>query len=342
MLEPGNGAFGAEQFVTGMARIRWALFTMVPLNGMIGPRFPGRVMQALAILACMSASPVQGQVADGDSLPEPTCKRCLPITLGAVGVGMTGAFVVLDKAWYAGYDRAPMHSFDDGDEWLQMDKAAHAFNAYTITTLGKALVGRCGTSDRTATWAGAGMAMAFLTGVELLDGTSAAWGFSWWDMAANTAGTATFVGQDLLWGEQRMRIKFSAHTTRYAAMRPELLGSNLPEQLLKDYNGHTFWLSANPWSFQRESRLPPWLNVAFGYGARGMITATPPASTDALGGDLPRYRRFFLSPDIDLTRIRTRSKAVRTLLFVANSIKVPLPTLEYRGNGTWHGHWLYF
>ena len=73
-----------------------------------------------------------------------------------------------------------------------------------------------------------------MTGVEVLDGTSSGWGFSGWDMVANTAGAGLFIGQDIGWGEQRLRLKLSSHLTDYAAMRPELLGEAPAERVLKD------------------------------------------------------------------------------------------------------------
>lgn len=255
---------------------------------------------------------------------------------------MTGAIVLLDQAWYSGYERAPLHTFNDGDEWLQMDKAGHFFSAYTLGAWGHGLLDRCDPGSSKALWLGAGSGLAFLTAVELLDGTSAAWGFSWWDMAANVSGSALYVGQELAWGEQRMRLKISARHTSYAAMRPELLGEGAIERYLKDYNGLTIWLSANMKAFVPSDGLPAWLNVAVGYSAEGMITASPPSGPDAFGGDLLRQRRYFLAPDIDLTRIPTRSKALRTVLFVLNSIKVPTPALELNGSGQLKGHWIYF
>ena len=57
--------------------------------------------------------------------------------------------------------------------------------------------------------------------------------------------------------------------------------------------------------------------------------------------DVQRRRQFYLAPDIDLTKIKTNKKAVRTLLNLLNSIKVPAPTLEL-SNGKVRGHWLYF
>lgn len=263
-------------------------------------------------------------------------------TGAGIGAGMVGTIALLDQVWYADYARAPLHSFNDGDEWLQMDKAGHMFSAYTLGAWGHALLDRCDPGSRKALWLGSISGLGFMTAVELLDGTSAEWGFSWWDMVANVAGTGIYLGQELAWGEQRIRLKFSAHHTDYAAMRPELLGEGSIERYMKDYNGQTIWLSTNLHAFAQKSAIPKWLNLAVGYGAEGMITASPPPSADALGGDLIRYRQFFLAPDIDLMRIRTRSKAVRTVLFILNSIKLPTPTLEVRGSGDVVWHWLYF
>jgi hypothetical protein len=196
-------------------------------------------------------------------------------------------------------------------------------------------------SRKAAVWAGGSLGLAFLTGVELLDGTSAAWGFSWWDMTANVAGTGIFIGQELLWQEQRVRVKLSAHHTAYATQRPDLLGDGSIERYLKDYNGQTIWLSGNLDRFLPDRGFPQWLNLAVGYGATGMTTAFPVPRIDG-SPDPDRYRRFYLSPDIDLTRIPARSKALRTLFFVLNSIKLPAPALEITGRGELRGHWIQF
>ncbi|MEO8590381.1 MAG: DUF2279 domain-containing protein [Flavobacteriales bacterium] len=252
---------------------------------------------------------------------------------------MAATYIALDQAWYDQYERSPFHTFNDGGEWLQMDKAGHFFSAYTLGNWGHAVVARCGASRATARWAGGSLGLVFLTGVELLDGTSTGWGFSWWDMAANVAGSGLFIGQDALWGNQRIAVKLSAHHTDYAAQRPDLLGTGTTERYLKDYNGQTIWLSANVDRFAH-GWGPDWLNLAFGYGAEGMTSAEP-LEDDAATGITP-YREFYLSPDLDLTRIRTRSKCLRTILFVLNGIKIPAPALEYQSDGHFVGHWLYF
>lgn len=272
---------------------------------------------------------------------DPDRVRCR-IRNGVVAGGlMLGTYVALDRVWYADYERSPMHAFDDSGEWMQMDKAGHFFSAYTLGRWGHAAWTRCGTSEAEAILVGGSMGLVFLTGVELLDGTSAAWGFSWSDMAANALGTGLFMGQQAGWHEQRIFAKFSAHLTPYAAADPDLLGEGIGERILKDYNGQTVWLSANLWSFKKVSRIPKWLCLSGGYGAEGMVSAFPQDDPEGNGGYTP-YRQFFLAPDVDLTRIPTRSKVIRTVLFVLNGVKIPMPTLEFRSDGRVLAHGLYF
>ena len=185
------------------------------------------------------------------------------------------------------------------------------------------------------------MGLVLLTGVEILDGTSEAWGFSAWDMVANLGGASLFLGQDALWGEQRIRPKLSAHFTHFAAERPELLGRGLADRILKDYNGQTIWLSANLKSFLPSTRIPGWLNIAGGYGGENMVSAFP-ITPLVVGDQSDRYRQYYLAPDIDFTRIRTRSKVLRTVFFVLNGIKFPLPAVEFQSTGKVVGHWVYF
>lgn len=248
---------------------------------------------------------------------------------------MAGTLGLLNGAWYTQYDRSAFHSFDDSGEWLQMDKAGHFFSAYTLGRWGHAAWDRCGTSARESILVGGSLGLIFLTGVEILDGTSAGWGFSWTDMAANVAGTGLFMGQEALWKEQRITAKLSARLTPFAARRPDLLGESLGERVLKDYNGQTIWLSGSLTNARHAGRIPAWLSVAVGYGGENMLSAFPTP------GD-GRFRQFYLAPDIDLTRIKTGSKLLRTVLFVLNGIKVPLPGMELRSNGRVLFHGLVF
>jgi len=286
----------------------------------------------------MLALPLAAQPDSIASAPPKPCRSCLAWTGAGAGVAATGALIALDQAWYAQYDRGPFRTFNDAGEWLQMDKTGHLLSGYAVGSWGHAMMRNCGAGKRSSRYLGGSVGLLFMTGIEVLDGLSTGWGFSWSDMAANATGAGLFMGQDAAWGEQRIAMKVSAHHTPYAARRPDLLGEGFADRLLKDYNGVTLWLSFNLKSLSASKSLPSWLNVAVGYGAEGLISAHP----ETQGPGDPAYRRLFLSPDIDLTRIRSRSKAVRTLLFLANSLKVPLPALEWRSDGVVRGHWLYF
>ena len=119
------------------------------------------------------------------------------------------------------------------------------------------------------------------------------------------------------------------------------MGETLPQQILKDYNGQTYWLSANVYSFQKESKMPKWLNLAFGYGAEGMISGDN-NTTQNSSQNTERYRQFYFSLDADLTKIQTKSHFLKTFLSILNSIKIPSPTIEISSRGNFKFHYLYF
>lgn len=103
--------------------------------------------------------------------------------------------------------------------------------------------------------------------------------------------------------------------------------------MLKDYNAQTYWLSANLKSFFPQNSLPAWLNIAVGYGADGMFGGFENKWLDNMGNEVSRYdikrsRQYYLAPDIDFTRIKTRSKFLRTGFSILNAFKLPAPAIE--------------
>lgn len=256
-------------------------------------------------------------------------------TLG--GITLLG----LNQLWYADYERSKFHTINDNSEWFQMDKLGHTFTAYHLGRFGAQTLNWAGVSKKNQLIYGGSLGFMFLTGVEVLDGFSEEWGFSWGDFAANTAGSGLFIGQELLWEEQRISLKYSFNRTRFASQNPNKLGSGMLEELLKDYNGQTYWLSANLHSFFKESKLPKWLNVAVGYGVDGLLYAE--SNLQQLNfPNQKRSRQFYLSLDVDLTKIETKSEFFKQIFNVFNVVKVPFPTLEINGNGKLVGHFIYF
>lgn len=268
-------------------------------------------------------------------------KRLKTLVISEAAI-VTATLVGLNQVWYADYPRSEFHFINDNAEWLQMDKVGHVFSSYHLGSLGANSLKWAGASRKSQLIYGSTLGLGFLTVVEIFDGYSANWGASVGDVAANVGGTALYVSQELLWKEQRIVPKFSFHTTPYASARPNVLGSSLPEQILKDYNGQTYWLSANIHSFAKSSSIPKWLNIAFGYGAEGMITGNDEFVNTIFLPESTRYRQFYLSFDLDLTKIKTKSHFIKTVLTVFNSIKIPAPTFEIKGSGRTKFHLLYF
>jgi len=282
----------------------------------------------------------------------PVNKTRFWLVAGAHAGLWTASYIALNKAWYAGYPKSSFHFFNDNGEWNQMDKCGHTWTAYQISRNSAGLWKWTGLSDNTSAWLGGIAGLAYQSIIEIQDGFSSEWGFSWGDMTANTVGAATFVAQQLAWKEQRIQIKLSYWPYDYnspelKARRNDLFGTSLQERMLKDYNSQTYWLSVNVHSFFSESSWPAWLNIAAGYSSDGMLGGYGNTWTDKQGNtfsrfDIPRTRRFFLSPDIDLTRIKTRKKWVKTLLSVANMVKIPAPAIELDSRGKFKLHGLYY
>ena len=281
---------------------------------------------------------------ENDSLSN--IKKNVGIVMGTEAALYAGSMTGLYYLWYAGYDQSPFHFYNDNAEWLQMDKAGHSLSAYHVGLIGYESLRLAGCDERKSILYGAPLGFVFLTTVEIFDGLSTGWGFSWGDIAANALGTGLFMGQQALWHEQRISMKYSYHNTQFPQYRPDLLGSNLPERMLKDYNGQTIWLSFNVKSLflNNESSFPSWINIALGYSAEGMTGGFYNA-TSYKGKQIPEFtrtRQFVLSPDIDLTRIPVDNKFLKTTLKVLSFIKIPMPAVMLDSNGSLTWHWLYF
>ena len=261
--------------------------------------------------------------------------------------------------WYKNHNLIGFHTFDDLGEWNDMDKLGHTITAHN----------ECILSYYGARWTGLGRprSIALAAGVgtllqgtiEVMDGFSEKWGFSWADIGFNTLGVGLFVGQELAWQDQRILTKISNTRPNYPnllvpatdggepmSLRQRaygLYGASYAEAFLKDYNGQVLWASANLASFtggQPPKWLPRWLNLAVGYGSENMFGGFENTWEGENGATytldaqaFPRYRQFYLSFDVDLRRIPTRKRGLRFLLGALNWIKIPAPTLEVDTNG---------
>ena len=261
--------------------------------------------------------------------------------VGAYAISMTGLY----QLWYKDYPLNKFHFFNDNNEWLQLDKSGHFISTYYVGKIGIGLFNWTGINHKKAVWIGGSFGMAFMTTIEIFDGFSQQWGFSAGDMIANTSGYTLLMSQQLLWDEQRITLKVSYHQSQFAQYRPDQFGTTFTEEMVKDYNGHTIWLSGNIRSFlNKESKFPRWLNIAGGYGVEGLTGATANVS-EYNGKPVPafeRYRQFYIAPDIDIARIKTKSKFLNSVFGAFGFIKFPAPAVEFNRIDNVKFHWVYF
>ena len=242
--------------------------------------------------------------------------------------------VGLNQLWYANYPRSSFHFINDNQEWLQMDKIGHMSASYYTGVAGIKAYEWAGFTRNKAIWYGGMTGSLFLTIIEILDGTSKEWGASFGDLAANTTGSLLAISQALKWNEQRIQLKYSYSPTQWAIKNPEQLGANSLERALKDYNGQTYWLVCNLKSVLNIDNeiFPDWLSFGLGYSANSMISPLP---TD------DSYRQYFLSFDIDLNKINTKSKFANSILHTFGFLKFPMPTIEF-SRGHFYIHSIYY
>lgn len=286
------------------------------------------------VLICLRISAF-GVTNEADSV-EFQPNRFYPVA-GVGGTLIAGSLTGLYTLWYADYEQSGFHTFDDNTQWLQMDKVGHALTSYYLGEIGHKTLRWTGVKPKKALWIGGTIGLGYLTVVETFDGFSEEWGFSWGDMIANSAGTVIYISQELLWEEQRFRLKYNFLPSPYAKYRPGTLGAGFVEQSLKDYNGQSYWLTTNPNKLNLTDRWPRWLDIALGYSADGMTGGTENRFPLIEQGDpipgFTRTRQYYLSLDIDLREIPAKRNWFRVFRSVFGFIKVPAPAVGIKSNG---------
>ncbi len=253
---------------------------------------------------------------------------------------------VANVLWYKHHSFADFHWFDDLAEWQQMDKLGHIFSAFHLSSLVFAilrflyskknnyLLGR----HSALTLSSGFIAFILVSSIEILDGFSAAYGASAYDLIANTLGVCFFVAQKYFFKQIIIQPKFSFHFSEFAIQRPHILGDSWLAQLLKDYNGQTYWY-AFPVKF-----FPSWLQLAVGYSADNMLFGR--YFQNQAAGITP-FRRYFVSVDINLSALKTHYNFLNyfgrhSALSFANLLHLPLPALEWNEQDGFVWHWIYF
>ncbi len=273
----------------------------------------------------------------------------LLISSGFSAICYSSFSIGLYHAWYKEYNTGKFKLFNDAGEWRNMDKLGHLYNGFFQSDLIYQGARWTGMSKQTSIWTAMGVSMLFLSTIEVYDGHSRGWGFSWPDMAANVLGVGLFGVQQSIFNQQKLYLKFSAFPEHYPMdqtileRRQSLYGSNPLQRVLKDYNQQIYWMSFHP---GKKICPLPWLNLAIGYGANGMLGGFENKWLDKNGNTVQldpkqylRYSQYYLSLDLDLRKIPVKNPWLKNSLRILQIFKVPAPTIEVNSMGKLKAHW---
>lgn len=249
-----------------------------------------------------------------------------PLRFGVVAGATVGGFVVghgiLNDLWWKG-ERVPFHinTAQDYSYALNADKYGHATFAFMASTVYGDLMRWCGLDSTSAAWWGFGVAMTYQTYIEVRDGYSRDYGFSWGDIGANTLGAALPVAKHYVPALRAFDLQISFWPS-------DAFRQGAYNAIIDDYTSTTHWLAMNvhdlaPRSVQQY--LPPWLGVAIGHSVRNL---------DGRGGG---EHVVVLSLDWQLHRIPNLPSWLRDIARVLHLYHLPAPAVQILPNVVWYG-----
>ncbi len=266
----------------------------------------------------------------GDTLPPDTTAEArrtisvpkLVIVGGTTLGGFIGGYFFQQNLWWKG-EKSAFH-FDWEHDWryaLGADKLGHFYFPYAVTTIYAQAFAWCGIDTTSSLWLSAGLATAHQTFVEVRDGFSKQWGFSWGDFTANTLGAAYPVLQHYAPGLRNIDFKVSYYPS--AVFKNGGYGA-----IIDDYESTYHWASINvhgllPSSMRRW--YPSWLNIAVGHSVRDL---------NAPGGG---HHELYLSLDWNLEGLPGDGWFWRLLKKNLNLYHLPAPAVKIAPNAVWYG-----
>ena len=278
-----------------------------------------RILIFLCVLSLAFSSPSQN-LRDTVSTGKINKKRFI-ISSSSIGLLSSASLIGLHRLWYSKESQEAFHLFDDSKNWMQMDKMGHVMSSYELSRNMTEVYEWAGMSRRSSALLASSISLAYMSAIEIMDGHSTEWGFSISDMGANLAGTGWFLFQESFFSKQIFQPKFSFHQTVYAEMRPQVLGSNFMESMLKDYNGQTYWISFSPGQLGVK-KWPKWMMISVGHSIDARLKGN---SSNFMGYE--SHREFLFSLDLDLSEIQIKSRFLRSLFKVINCVKIPFPAI---------------
>lgn len=263
--------------------------------------------------------------------PKINSKR-LYLVSGVVGGGLVGAYAAHIKPWWTG-ETGDFHvTYDWFDNyWLEMDKIGHFYANNQLNRLSAEVFEWTGVTRRSALWIGFLSTTAFYTAVEVTDGRFERWGFSVPDYVYNVAGAGYPVAQEYWKPLRHFNFKISYWPSKFYREEtvddPGFESYEPYDFVIEDYDGMTFWLSADlDWMLPGSAKpyWPDWLNLALGYTAFNL-----PQSNHGI-----KERRWLIGLDYNTNLLPGDSRLMNTFRGFLSGLHLPAPAIEFREDGS--------
>ena len=266
-------------------------------------------------------------------------KNILPktINLAVTSIAYYEFTSQMTQNFFRDYPYGKFHLKQDWKTWRGLDKFYHNYGSYQMSSVFYQVNKASGFDSIKALNLAFLESTIFSTTKEFADGHIDVGGWSWNDILMNFTGNSLFYAQQRWWGSQRIQYKFSYFSSGLQKYNPSVLGTSYKNYWLKDYNGETFWLSTSlgDWKLTENKWLKPF-GLCIGYGANNLIKEWDNPSTFTL----PRYSQYYLGLDINWQQIPTKNKVLKTVFFLLNRFRFPLPSIEINSLGKlqFHGY----
>ena len=253
----------------------------------------------------------------------PAYRSASRATVGAAALGGNLAlYEYFRRAWWNGKPAPHIWvNWEQREPFREMDKFGHAYGGYHLSRIGGELLGGACVSRTRAVWWSAAYAAAFQLQIEMWDGKQAEYGFSPFDLAANTAGAGYAVAQHYVPALRNVKPTISYARTLASKRYGRAQGSEL--RPTTDYSGQTYWMSVDVDAMLPEGAArwwPGFVRASIGHSITDYVSPTT-------GRGLWARRELVLSLDIDPEKLPGQNPLWRHVKHELSYYHFPAPAL---------------
>ena len=269
-------------------------------------------MKKLIIIFILLLIPIKSQTDSSKIIPS----RLAIVSSATVG-GFVYAYGIQNNMWWKG-EKSTFHSNWQND-WtyaLGSDKFGHFYFGTLISKTYSDLFYWSGFSKDESKLFGAFLSFSYQTFIEIRDGFSKEYGFSWGDFSANLLGSSLQLFKSEIDFLNYIDFKISYYPS-------ERFKNNSNQYILDDYESTYNWISINSNKLISE-KIPSFINIAVGHSVKRLDFSDS-------------YHEIFLSLDWNFTGIKTNSSFLKKLFEYLDFYHFPAPTLKIYPNIVWYG-----